>query len=106
MDDDAAWKKVGAEGYDLLVAKPDPDNCTFGTLSATYLAYGRTKSGRPKAHSTLNTEKRNIRVHLSHWNRRVAKDIRPAEVQDWLVGGPALEAEESDVGDLQACAEV
>lgn len=84
MTDEDAWKKVGAEGYDLLVAEPDPDHGTFGNMAQAYLAHGRTKAGRPKSHSTMNTEKRNVRIHLSHWSRRVAKDIKPAEVQDWI----------------------
>jgi hypothetical protein len=49
MTDAEAWKKVGEEGYDLLVAKPDPSHCTFGAMATSYLAYGKTKAGRDKA---------------------------------------------------------
>lgn len=37
-----------------------------------------------QSHSTLNTERRNVNLHLDHWRCRIGKDIRPAEVQDWL----------------------
>jgi len=60
-----------------------PDASRFARL-LPHSGVSGTKAGRPKSHSTLNTEKRNIRIHLSHWSRRIAKDIKPAEVQDWI----------------------
>jgi integrase len=35
----------------------------------------------PKAHSTLNTEKRK---HLSHFDKRIAKDVAPRQIKEWL----------------------
>lgn len=84
MTDDDAWKKVGHEGYDTLVTKPDPDHATFGHIMQAWLTYGRTKTGKPRAHSTRNTDKRNCRKHLSHWSKRVAVQMQPDEVQDWI----------------------
>ncbi len=84
MTDAEAWEKVGEEGYRLLVGAPEPKHITFVDLRKAWLLDGHTASGRPKAHSTLNTEKRNARLHLSHFDRRIAKDIRPREFRDWL----------------------
>lgn len=84
MTDDQAWAKVGEEGYRLLVGRPDPSAITFGDLRKAYLLDGHTNSGREKAHSTKNTEKRNCRLHLSHFDRMIAKDIRPKQIKEWL----------------------
>lgn len=84
MTDDAAWKKIGDEGYHLLVGKPSVDHIRFGDLRRGWTADGRTVSGRPKAHSTLNTEKRNSRLHLSHFDRYIAKDITSKQIKEWL----------------------
>src|SRR5271156_2156897 len=84
MTDAEAWSKVGEEGYQLLVGKPDPSHITFGDLRKAYLLDGHTNSGRDKAHSTKNTEKRNCRLHLSHFDRIIAKDIRPKQIKEWL----------------------
>ena len=75
MTDDAAWQKVGEEGFHLLVGKPHMDAVLFRDLRQAFILDARTASGRPKAHSTLNTEKRNCRIHLSHFDRKPAKDI-------------------------------
>lgn len=53
-------------------------------LPRTWLTYGRTKTGRPRAHSTRNTDKRNCRKHLSHWSKRLAVGMQPDEVQEWI----------------------
>lgn len=66
-----------------LSTRPGPDHFRRPTQEAFALD-GCTKAGRPKAHSTLNTEKRNARLHLSHWDRHIAKDIRPKQVKAWL----------------------
>src|SRR5579863_4134020 len=84
MTDEQAWQKVGEEGYHLLVGKPHVDSVLFRDLRQAFILDGRTASGRPKAHSTLNTEKRNCRVHLSHFDRKVAKDITSRQIKDWL----------------------
>jgi integrase len=61
--------------------------------SKGYLLDGHTASGLPKAHSTLNTEKRNCRIHLSHFDRMVAKDIRSKQIKEWLrKQSPGLQA--------------
>ncbi len=86
MNAEDARMKIGELGLDKLVSKPDPANATFGEILAAYLTYGKTKTGRDKAHSTKNTEARNARLYLSSWDDRVAKDLQPAEVQEWLDG--------------------
>src|SRR5215469_1048361 len=84
MTDDAAWQKVGEEGFHLLVGKPHVDAVLFRDLRQAFILDARTASGRPKAHSTLNTEKRNCRIHLSHFDRKPAKDITSRMIKDWL----------------------
>jgi integrase len=84
MTDEDGWKKVGELGLDKIVSKPDPSNATFGDVLTAYLAYGKTKTAADKAHSTKKTDARNARLHLSHWEDRVAKDMQPGEVQEWL----------------------
>jgi integrase len=84
MTDEEAWKKVGEEGYSLLVGKPEPDHIRFFDLRQAFILDGHAADGRPKAHSTLNTERRNCRLHLSHFDRKIAKDITSREIRDWL----------------------
>jgi integrase len=84
MDDVTAWSIVTQEGYHLLTGKNDPSHSTFGHIMAAWLAYGRTKTGKLRAHTTRNTDKRNCRIHLSYWSRHVAKDMQPDEVQEWI----------------------
>lgn len=84
ITDEEAWKKIGDEGYHLLVGKPSVDHVRFGDLRRGWAADGRTVSGRSKAHSTLNTELRNCRLHLSHFDRHVAQDITSKQIKDWL----------------------
>jgi integrase len=84
LTDEQAWAAAGELGYTLLVGKPSPDHVRFGDLRRAYVTDGRTASGRPKAHSTLNTELRNTRLHLSHFDAKIAKDITSREVRDWL----------------------
>jgi integrase len=84
MTDDEAWKKVGKLGLDKLVDRPDPESCTFGHIMQAWLAYGRTKAGKPRAHTTKNTDKRNCQKHLSYWSSRIAIEMQPDEVQEWI----------------------
>jgi len=84
MTDDEAWQKVGEEGYHLLVGKPHVESVLFRDLRQVFILDGRTASGRPKAHSTLNTEKRNCRIHLSHFDRKPAKELSSRMIKDWL----------------------
>ena len=84
MTDEEAWLKIGQLGLDKMVAKADPATCTFGEVMTAYLAYGKTKTGKDKAHSTKKKEERNARNYLSYWSDRIAYDIEPAEVQEWL----------------------
>lgn len=44
----------------------------------------RRKTGEGKAHSSKNTDERNARLYLIRWAGRVAKDIEPLEVQEWI----------------------
>lgn len=71
-------------GLDKLVNKPDSVSVTFGDVLNHYLAYGKKKTGEDKAHSSENTDERNARLHLSYWAGRVAKDIEPLEIQEWI----------------------
>ena len=84
MTDEEGWVKVGELGLGKLVGKPDPVNATFGEVLDHWLAYGKTKTGEEKDDSTKRTEERNARNYLSHWADRVAKDIEPLEIQQWL----------------------
>jgi integrase len=86
MRDDEGWLKVGELGLGKLIGKPDPANVTLGDMLSHYLVYGKTKTGEDKAHSSKITDERNARLHLSHWSGRVAKDIEPLEIQEWLDG--------------------
>jgi hypothetical protein len=84
LSDRDGWRLVGERGLSLLVGKPDAATVTFGELLARYLAYGRTKTGKPKRNNTIATEKRNGRKHLSHWSHRIATELEPAEIQEWI----------------------
>ncbi len=84
MSDADAWTKVGDEGYQLLVGKPTVDHILFRALRQAYILDGHTATGRAKAGSTMNTEKRNCRLHLSHFDRHVAQDISPRQIKEWL----------------------
>jgi integrase len=66
------------------VGKPDPKNATIGEVLGHSLAYGKTKTGEDKDDSTKRTDEQNARNYLSHWADRVAKDIEPLEIQQWL----------------------
>jgi integrase len=84
------WLKVGELGLDKLAGKPagkpDPVKITFGDVLSHYLAYSKKKTGEDKAHSSKNTDERNARLHLRHWEGRVAKDLEPLEIQLWIDG--------------------
>jgi integrase len=84
MTDAQGWVKVGELGLGQLVGRPDPVNATFGEVLDHWLAYGKTKTGEDKDDSTKRTDERNARNYLSHWAARVAKDIEPLEIQQWL----------------------
>ncbi len=84
MTDDEGWLRVGELGLGRLVGKPDQTDVTFGDVLSHYLAYSKTKTGEDRAHSTKNTDKRNARLYLSYWSNRVAKDLEPLEIQEWI----------------------
>jgi integrase len=86
MTDEEAWLKVGQLGLDKWVGKPDPASIAFGGVLKHYLTYGKKKTGDEKAHSSRNTDERKARLHLSHWEGRIAKYIEPLEIQEWLDG--------------------
>jgi hypothetical protein len=109
MTDGEAWVKVGELGFGKLTGKPDPANVTFGGLLEHYLGYGRKKTGEAKAHSSRNTEARNVRLHLNHWAERVAKGIEPLEIQRWLdqkTQGLRSKTQKHDVRRVQPWAEI
>jgi len=78
--------KSGELGLQKMVGKPDPAKVTFGEVVGHYLIYGKTRTGEDKAHSSKKTDERNARLHLSRWSGRVAQDIEPLEVQEWIDG--------------------
>lgn len=84
MTNDEAWKKVGEEGYHLLVGAPNPDHISFADLRKAFVLDGRTESGKLKEHNTRHTDQRNCRLHLSHFDLRIAKDITSKQIRDWL----------------------
>jgi hypothetical protein len=86
LTDVEGWLKVGELGLDKLAGKPDPVKITFGDVLSHYLAYSKKKTGEDKAHSSKNTDERNARLHLRHWEGRVAKDLEPLEIQLWIDG--------------------
>ena len=84
MSDAEAWMAVANLDLNKQVGKPDPRNATFGEVLDHWLGYGKTKTGEDKDASTKVTDERNARNYLSHWGDRVAKDVQPLEVQQWL----------------------
>ena len=84
MTDEEGWVKVGELGLGQLVGRPDPVKASFGEVLNHWLAYGKTKTGTEKDDSTKRTEERNARNYLSYWADRVAKDIEPLEIQQWI----------------------
>jgi len=82
--DEEGWVKVGELGLGKMIGEPDPADVTVGDVLSHYLVYGKTKTGEDKAHSSKNTDERNARLHLSYWSNRVAKDIEPLEIQEWI----------------------
>ncbi|HLX84851.1 MAG TPA: site-specific integrase [Terriglobales bacterium] len=85
MTENEGWAKIGELGLNTLVDKPDPTKTTFGEVLQRYLAYGKNKTGGDKAASTKKTNKKNA-SHLNYWSERIAKDIEPVEIQEWLDG--------------------
>jgi len=69
-----------------LVRMPDAVNAHFRDVVAAWLKYGKTKTGEPKDANTLETDERNARLHLSHWNNCIPQNMQPAEIQGWLDG--------------------
>jgi len=86
MTDEEGWLSVGEVGLDKLAGKPDPPKVTFGEVLQHYLAHGKKRTGEDKAHSSKITDRRNARLHLSHWSGFVAKEIDPLDVQEWIDG--------------------
>jgi integrase len=86
LSDNDGWLRVGELGLQKMVGKSDPARVTFGEVLDHYLNYGKTKTGEDKAHSSKKTDERNARLHLSHWSARVAQNIEPLEIQEWLDG--------------------
>jgi len=86
MTDEEGWLRVGELGLDRFAGKPDTPRITFGDVLNHWLVYGKKKTGEDKAHSTRKTDGRNARLHLSYWTGRVAKDIEPLEIQEWIDG--------------------
>jgi integrase len=85
MTDVQGWKKVGELGLGALVPKPSDHTFTLGELTSRYLAYGKTKTGKPKEFGTLELEKQLARDYvLPVFSDRVAAHIEPMEVQEHL----------------------
>jgi integrase len=85
LTDAEGWLRVGELGLDKLVNKPDPANATFGEVAIHYLASGKKRTGEDKAQSTKNVEQHIYDDYLQpRWGERVAKNIEPLEIQEWL----------------------
>src|SRR5437660_553164 len=87
MTDAEGWLKVGELGVDKLVSRPDPAKAAFGDVAAHYLAAGKKRNGEDKAASTKDLDQHVYEGYLREpWEDRVAKDIEPLEIQEWLDG--------------------
>ena len=82
---------VGKLNLDELIGKPDPDKkrkkdpTTFGSVLDEWLAYGKTKIGRDKDHSTKATDKHNADKYLRpKWGEKNATQMKAWEIQEWL----------------------
>ncbi len=81
---------VGKLNLDELVGKPDtsksPNNrVTFGRMLDEWLAYGKTKVGRDKDHSTKATDNHNADKYFRpKWGDKVATHMKAWEIQEWL----------------------
>jgi hypothetical protein len=84
MTDAEGWLRVADLKLNVHVGKPDLNDAKFGQVCQSWLDYGKTKTGEPKEVSTMTTEKHNAEAYLSHFANRVAKDVEPLEVQQWL----------------------
>jgi integrase len=85
LSNEEGWIRVGKLGLDKLVGKPKDRNYTLGEVATAYLAKGLKKNGEPKAESTKDLDKQIVGDYIeSRWGHHIAKDIEPAEVQDWL----------------------
>ena len=85
MDDDAAWRKVAKLGA-RQTGRPflTPKLAHLVTLWRHSLLMPAQKTGKPRAHTTRNTDKRNCQKHLSHRSNRIAIEMQPDEVQEWI----------------------
>jgi integrase len=84
MTDADGWLKVADLKLNVNVGKPDPNNAKHGDVLAAWLSYGKTKTGEAKDHTTMATDRHNAETYLCHWSERIAKDIQPLEIQNWL----------------------
>jgi len=84
MSNDEGWLHVGKLRLNHHVGKIDLAAATFGQVMNHWLLRGKTKTGDDKDHTTMTTDKHNAKKHLSYWSNRLAKDIQPLEIQDWL----------------------
>ena len=68
-------------------SRPDPAKAAFGDVAAHYLAAGKKRNGEDKAESTKELDQHVYEGYLRDpWDDRVAKDIEPLEIQEWLDG--------------------
>ncbi|HET9283189.1 MAG TPA: site-specific integrase [Candidatus Angelobacter sp.] len=87
MTDQQGWKKVGELGLGALLPKSADHDFTLGELAQKYLAYGKTKTGKPKEYGTQELDKQLVRDYvLPVFADREARAIEPMEVQDHLDG--------------------
>jgi integrase len=85
MTDEEGWLKVGELGLDKLVNKPDPIKAGFADVAAHYLLVGKKRNGEDKAASTKKLDQHIYDDYLNdQWGHRIAKEIEPLEVQEWL----------------------
>lgn len=85
MTDKEGWKKVGELGLGALLPKDKDHDFTLGELASRYLAYGKTKTGKPKEYGVLELDKQLVRDYvMPKFGDREATSIEPMEVQEHL----------------------
>jgi integrase len=85
MSNEQGWIRVGNLGLDKFVSKPKDHDYTLSEVAFAYLAKGTKKTGDPKAESTKELDRQIVEDYIEpRWGQKIAKDIEPLDIQDWL----------------------
>lgn len=83
LSDGEGWTRVGERGLNKLVGKPQEYEYTLGEIANLYLAYGRKKTGEPKAESTKELHAQLVRDYIEpEFGDCIAMKIEPLAIQD------------------------